>query len=131
MEEIIVYTNKSCAYCKQVKDQLKINNIKFEERDTLENEQQWQQIIELTGYGSVPVIFFKDNYFLPGRDYRSPENLINILKNFKASLFSEKRQILERIKTLNYNINVAFGRTDQILRQLETKINTNEHKSTD
>ena len=35
------------------------------------------------------------------------------------------------MKTFNYNINMAFGRLDQLLRQIETKINTDEHKSTD
>ena len=37
-----------------------------------------------------------------------------------------------RIKTLNFHINTAFGRMDQLLRKIETKINTeDEHKSTD
>ena len=39
---------------------------------------------------------------------------------------------VERIKTLNFHINTAFGRMDQLLRKIETKINTeDEHKSTD
>ena len=41
--------------------------------------------------------------------------------------------ILEKIKTLNYSIHMAFGRTDQLLRQIENKLNIkeNEYKSTD
>ena len=34
------------------------------------------------------------------------------------------------LKTLNLNISMAFGRLDQLLRQIETKINKDEHKST-
>ena len=39
---------------------------------------------------------------------------------------------IERIKSLNYSINIAFGRLDQLLRAIETKLNTkeDEHKST-
>ena len=58
--------------------------------------------------------------------------LVNILKNYTPlSLnFSNERQALERVKTLNYNIVTAFGRLDQLLRQIETKLNTDEHEST-
>ena len=47
-------------------------------------------------------------------------------------MLSESKQALERIKTLNSNINTAFGRLDQLLRTIETKLNTekDEHKST-
>ena len=36
------------------------------------------------------------------------------------------------MKTLNYNINMAFGKLDQMLRKIEDKLNTeeDEHKST-
>jgi hypothetical protein len=33
---------------------------------------------------------------------------------------------LEKIKTMNYNMGQAFGRLDQLLRQIETKINKDE-----
>ena len=57
--------------------------------------------------------------------------MINIIENFEESNYSESKQTLERIKTLNFNINQAFRRLDQLLRQIETKINTDEHESTD
>ena len=44
---------------------------------------------------------------------------------------TESRITLEKVKTLSYSINMAFGRLDQLLRQIETKLNKeDEHKST-
>ena len=36
MNKIEIYTNETCGYCKQVKEELSKNNIEFEEKDTLE-----------------------------------------------------------------------------------------------
>jgi hypothetical protein len=42
--------------------------------------------------------------------------------NFSRDIKNEKIT-LEKIKTMNYNMGQAFGRLDQLLRQIETKIN--------
>ena len=56
---------------------------------------------------------------------------LEVIENFKDSPYNESQKILERVKTLNFHINTAFGRLDQLLRQIETKINKeDEHKST-
>ena len=81
---------------------------------------KWNDIVRLTGLPTTPTIDYMSNYFIPGRDYTSPEQLIAVLKNFKKSEFSESRQILEKIKTLNSSVNIAFGRLDQLLRKIET-----------
>ena len=80
---------------------------------------------------TVPTVKYNGEYFVPGRDFPNPERLINILENFKVSPDTERDKIWQRFKTLNYNITVAFSRLDQLLRKIETKINTDEHKSTD
>jgi len=132
MEKIIIYTNEVCPYCKQVKEELTKNKIEFEVRLTSEFETEWQNITNLTGMPTVPTVYFKNNYFVPSRDFGNSQGLINVLENFKESEFSEPRQALERTKTLNYNMIMAFNRMDGILRQIETKLNTeDEHKSND
>ena len=130
--KITVYTNDNCSYCKQIKEELTKENIKFEEKLTLENKEDWQKVSQLTSIPSVPTIHYRGNYFVPGRDFFNPQNLINIINNFEPSDFSVEVQCLEKVKTLTHNINTAFGRLDQLLRQIETKLNTeeNEHKST-
>ena len=122
MEKIIIYTNEVCPYCKQIKEELTKNKIEFENRLTKDFEAEWQDITGLTGIPTVP-----NNYFIPSRDFGNPQGLINVLENFKESEFSESRQLLERIKTLNTNIVMAFQRMDGILRKIETKLNTEEN----
>ena len=51
---------------------------------------------------------------------------VEIIKNFRNSKFSIEKQLIEKIKTLTYNIYTAFGRTDQLLRQIESKLNKEE-----
>ena len=133
MEKIIIYTNETCPYCKQVKEKLTEEKIEFENRLTSEFKDEWQGIIDLTGMPTLPTIHYKNNYFVPNRDFGNVEGLVNLLENFKESEFSESKIVLERMKSLNTNIIMAFQRMDGILRQIETKLNTekkDEHEST-
>ena len=133
MKKITIYTQSACGYCKTIKEEFEKNNIDFEEKLTNEWSDEWEKINSLTGVPMTPTICYEDSYLVPSRDFGNPQQLINTLKNFKKSEFSESRQVLEKIKTLNSNINTAFGRLDQLLRTIETKLNTkeNEHKSAD
>ena len=128
---ITIYTNNNCGYCKQLKDELTKNDIEFKEKLIADFTVEWQDVVNLTGLPTTPTIKYKEEYFVPGRDYQNPQQLINILQSFPDSSYDYNRRAFERIKTLNYNMSVAFGRLDQLLRQIETKINTDEHKSTD
>ena len=131
MNKIEIYTNETCPYCKQIKEELTKNNIEFEDKLTSDFTEEYQEIVKLTGIPTVPIIKCNNEYLLPGRDFQNPHQLINLIENFKDSPYNESQKILERVKTLNFHINTAFGRVDQLLRKIETKINTDEHKSTD
>ena len=131
MSKIEIYTASTCGYCKTLKDELTKNNIEFEEKLTTDFKNEYQAIVNLTGLATTPTIKYEGEYFVAGRDYGNPQQLINILQTFKSSEYDDSRRVLERIKTLNWHINTAFGRVDQLLRKIETKINTDEHKSTD
>ena len=128
MNKIEIYTASTCGYCKTLKDELTKNNIEFEEKLTTDFKDEYQAIVNLTGLATTPTIKYKGEYFVPGRDYGNPQQLINILETFKLSEYDDSRRTLERIKTLNFHINTAFGRLDQLLRKIETKINTDEQK---
>ena len=133
MKKVTIYTNETCPYCKQVKDELTKNNIEFEEKVNSENQDNWDKVVSLTKVPTTPTVYYKNNYFVPQRDFNSPQGLIELLKNFKESEFDLSYQNNEMLKTLNYNINIAFRRLDQLLRQIETntkKEENNEHKST-
>ena len=132
MDKIEIYTNNTCPYCKQIKDELSKKNIEFEEKLTPDFTDEYQEIVNLTGMPTVPTIKYNDEYFIPGRDFQNAQQVINLLETFKVSQYDDSRRILERIKTLNFHINTAFGSLDQLLRKIETKLNTekDEHKST-
>ena len=132
MNKIEIYTASTCGYCKTLKDELTKNNIEFEEKLTIDFKDEYQAIVNLTGLPTTPTIKYNDEYFVPGRDFNNVQQVINLLENFKSSKYTESRKILERIKTLNFHMSTAFGRLDQLLRKIETKLNTeDEHKSTD
>ena len=127
MNKITIYTNETCPYCKSIKEELTNANIKFENKLTTENEAEWNSIVNLTGIPTVPTIKYGDDFLVPQRDLGNPQHLINILSNESGSEYSYSRQTFERVKTLNNNINMAFNRLDQMLRQIETKLNTEEN----
>ena len=131
MNKIEIYTSNTCGYCKTLKEELTKNNIEFEEKLTSDFTDEYQDIVNLTGLPTTPTIKYEGEYFVPGRDYQNPQQLINLLENSKPSQYDDSRRVLERIKTLNFQMSTAFGRMDQLLRKIETKINTeDEHKST-
>ena len=118
-EKIIIYTNENCPYCKKIKEKLKENNIKFTNKLTVDHKKEWEEIIGLTGMPTVPTIYYKNNYFVPARDFQNEDHLIRIFNNFEESKFPTELQNFERLKTLNYNMGLAFQRTDQLLKQIE------------
>ena len=122
MEKITIYTQGNCGYCKTVKDALNKENIEFEEKLINEHLDEWSRINSLTNIPTTPTIHYKENYFVAGRDFPNPEVLVNILKNFNGHGDVSLFKVLENIKTLNYNMATAFGRLDQLLRQIEQKI---------
>ena len=122
MNKIIIYTNEACPYCKQIKEELTKNNIEFENILTTDDLEEWQAIVNFTGMPTVPTICLNGEYFVPGRDFGSPDLLIKLIQNYTPSLYTVEEVMLEKIKTLNYNMSMAFNRTNQILTQIETKI---------
>jgi len=123
MEKITIYTQSTCGYCKTVKDALNKENIEFEEKLINEHPKDWQKMNYLTNMPTTPTIHYKENYFVAGRDFPNPEVLVNILKNFNGNSDVSLFQISENIKTLNYNIATAFRNLDQLLKQIEEKVN--------
>jgi glutaredoxin len=127
MEKIIMYASDSCNYCKSVKEYLDKEKIDYKVRLIDEWKEEWEQIIGLTGVGLLPTIFYKDNFFLPGRNFSNPERLVFLLKNYKKSKFDDLMVVKQHINTLNYNMSMAFGKMDKLLRQIEAKLNIEEN----
>jgi len=122
MNKVTIYSNETCSYCKQIKEELTKNNIEFENILTTDDPEEWQAIVDFTGMPTVPTIYFNGEYFMPGRDFNNADLLIKLIQNYTPSLYTVEEVMLEKIKTLNYNMSMAFNRTNQILTQIETKI---------
>ncbi len=131
-KKITVYTNKTCSYCNIIKENLKKSSIKFTEIDIVECKDIWDNVKDLTANPITPTIEINNEFLLPGRDFFNPQNLIDLISDFKESQYNENRRALELIKTLNYNVFTAFQRLDTTLKNIENKLNKkeNEHKST-
>ena len=127
MNKIKIYTNETCPYCKLVKEELTKNSIEFENLLTNDNRSKWEDIMSLTGIPSVPTVIHGEEYLVPGRDFRSAEHLVEVVKNHKTTSFSVEKRTIEMLKTLNYNIATAFNRTNQILTQIENKLKDKEN----
>ena len=121
MNKIQVYSNNTCPYCKQVKALLNKNNIEFDDLLTENNKNPWQSIVNLTGMPTVPTICLNGEYLAPGRDFANADHLIQQIKDYTLSPYSKEEIILEKLKTLNYNMSIAFNRTNQILTKIEEK----------
>jgi glutaredoxin len=117
---VTIYTNETCPYCKSIKDELDKNKIEYVEKLTKDYATIWKQIVTLTGMPTVPTISIGEDYLVPGRDFNNAQHAIQIITHHESELpFSYNRQALERIKTLNYNINQAFVNLDKLLKQIE------------
>jgi glutaredoxin len=132
MQKIIVYTSETCPYCKQVKEELKKQNIDFIE-ELIDESNDWKEIRVLTGIPMTPTIYYNGEYIAPGRDFSNPQHLIEILNTENNLNISKTDIIYEKVKTLTFQMSNAFGRMDQLLRQIENKLNIeeDEHESTD
>jgi glutaredoxin len=147
-QKVIVYTTETCPYCKQVKELFNNEGIEFEERKTVDYQEEWNGIMGLTTLPNLPTVFFNGNYLCPGRDFGQPQHLVDRIKTEAPSTFSDEVRIFEKLKTLNFQMSTAFMKTDQILKNLEQTLfniqsgwagygqddknkEENEHKSTD
>ena len=120
-KEIIIYTSKSCDYCKKMKEEFDKQGVSFVEKERDANNLEWQQIVQLTGVASFPTITVNNEYYVPGRDFNSSEQIVGYLKNYqpKEDNFSTDLRLLQGFKTMAYSMNQAMGRIIQQLNELK------------
>ncbi len=62
MKDITIYTTKTCAYCKPLKQWFGHKNVVFKEHDVTEDVETRKDLYEKTGYTTVPIIKVNDKY---------------------------------------------------------------------
>ena len=80
-----IYTNPTCHYCNKIKEQLNEAGLKYEEVVASENKNEWNELIRITGIGMTPTIIMQNEVWLPNRDFRTAEELIERVKHFEES----------------------------------------------
>ncbi|HAI41977.1 MAG TPA: hypothetical protein DCM40_29585, partial [Maribacter sp.] len=80
-----IYTNPTCHYCKKIKDSLDNANVKYEEINASENQTEWNELVRITGIGITPTILMQEEVWIPNRDFRTPEELIQRIQHFEKN----------------------------------------------
>ena len=126
-DKITLYSNEHCNYCTEVKKALDEAKIDYTNVDTQEHKDVWRKVVDTTFIPTVPTLLYKDTYLVAGRDFANANVLVTLLEEFKGLDMNDPKLVLERIRTLTYSITMAFGRMDNILRNIEKKLD--EQKS--
>ena len=125
LQEVIVYTQSTCNYCKQLKETFDSEGIKYVEKDHLKHENEWKIVSQLTGMGVFPTLFVNGNYISPRRDFQNPQQAINIIQilgdpnyNPDMSLDGKVNKIIERQNTNGYNLFMKLNALEQKITPL-------------
>ena len=70
---ITVFTTKTCAYCKMVKQYLTLKGKEFQEVDLSENPEKRQELINKTGALTVPIVQVGDEFIVGWNRQRMAE----------------------------------------------------------
>jgi len=77
MQKITIYTTPTCAYCKMTKAFFKENNVRYEEKDVLENMAAQEEMVGKSHQLGVPVIDI-DGQIIVGFDKKGLSRLLKI-----------------------------------------------------
>ena len=127
--EIIMYSSETCNYCAELKKQFNEKEIKYTEVEKEKNERDWYKVVDLTGLALLPTVIINDKYFVAGRDFGNPEQLINIIEYVTGPEYKKvpsETKVEESIKTFNYNINMFLTKVFHKLNSIEEKLNKKE-----
>ena len=124
MEKVRIYTQENCKYCEQVKSVFDKNNIDFIEISTKKHPKEWKKIMYMSTMGITPTILYKDFYFIANRDFQTPEQLVEILKDFSRPDVDNNVLVLERTKTLNYNIMLALQNLNEVINKINNRLDS-------
>ena len=70
---ITVFTTKTCAYCKMVKQYLTLKGKEFQEVDLSENPEKHQELINKTGAMTVPIVQIGEEFIVGWNRQRMAE----------------------------------------------------------
>lgn len=88
MYKVNVFTLNGCSHCVELKKTLNENQIEFKEFEISQHQELFDEVIRLTGHNSLPTTYLQNPetgsgpIFVPGRDYKSKEELLEKIKKY-------------------------------------------------
>jgi len=122
LKEVILYTQSTCPYCKQIKEALDQEGVKYVEKEYTKFPNEWLMVSETTQLGVFPTIEVSGEYLVPRRDFQQiPQGVQRIITMANPERISNSNEVkmLESFKTLNYNMSTAFQNMSQTLKPLQ------------
>jgi glutaredoxin len=87
--QIFVFSLNGCGHCKTLKEELKKLEIPFTDLEINSHREIWDQVVKQTGLNILPTVFIKKGdtddgpVFVPSRDFKSQEELIELIKIYQ------------------------------------------------
>jgi|TARA_R110001583_G_scaffold28752_1_gene101503 glutaredoxin len=122
LKEVILYTQSTCPYCKQIKDELDKEGVKYVEKEFTKFPNEWANVAEITQIPVFPTIKIDEDYLVPRRDFQQiPQGIQRIIAMATPERIppSNEVRMIEGLKTLNYNMSNAFQSINQTMRPLQ------------
>ena len=123
LKEVIIYTNKNQPHNKQFTDLLTKEGIKFDEIDVEENKDEWNKVLSITNLPQLPTALINKNFLVQRRDFQNPQQLMGAIQHFANPNFenpSFEGQVLENMKTTNYNLMMRINQLSQQIAPMIT-----------
>jgi len=120
-----IYSQKHCKYCDDIKTALKKANLEFEELELDENRETWNKITRIVGMGMTPTIQFGKEIWVPGRDFRGPEELIKRIEYYKEFPLEDPTddEKIEIISNATKNLGMSIQQINRTLGNIQNSLN--------
>lgn len=84
MNKVSIYTMSNCPYCAELKKLLEQENIEYRnvDIDLPENQEEFQQILEVSNAEEVPIIRIEKQLFVPNVSFKSITESVELVKKF-------------------------------------------------
>jgi glutaredoxin len=84
MSKVTIYTMGNCPYCADLKEKLDNENIEYRniDIDLEENQEEFQQILEVSNAEEVPILRIDRQLFIPNVSFKSITEAVELTKKF-------------------------------------------------
>ena len=122
--ELKIYSQKNCKYCDDIKTALKKASIEFEELELDDNRKEWNKITRVIGMGMTPTIQFGNEIWVPGRDFRGPEELIKRIEYYKEFPLEEPTddEKMEMVINATKNLGMSIQQINRTLGNIQNSL---------